>query len=124
MKTFFAEYQSRAAAEGVDPLGYYLGAWGYAYLEVLADAVNGTKSIDDNKLAEYLHSHTMPTIMGDIKYDKDGEWAKFAHAAGAVPRHQAGRGPRCLEGHELPDRADPGRPQGRRRDLSYAKAKG
>jgi branched-chain amino acid transport system substrate-binding protein len=75
VKTFLAEYQSRAAAEGVDPLGYYLGTWGYAYLEVLADAVNGTKSIDDNKLAEYLHSHSMPTIMGDIKYDKTGEWA-------------------------------------------------
>ncbi len=74
VKTFLAEYQSRAAAEGVDPLGYYLGTWGYAYLEVLADAVNGTKSIDDNKLAEYLHSHSMPTIMGDIKYDKTGEW--------------------------------------------------
>ena len=45
-------YQSRAAAEGVDPLGYYLGTWGYAYLEVLADAINGTKSIDDDKIAD------------------------------------------------------------------------
>jgi branched-chain amino acid transport system substrate-binding protein len=29
---FLAKYQARAAAEGVDPLGYYLGTWGYATL--------------------------------------------------------------------------------------------
>jgi len=71
---FLKIYQSRAAAEGVDPLGYYLGTWGYAYLEVLADAVNGTKSLDDAKLAEWLHKNPSKTIMGDIKFGKDGEW--------------------------------------------------
>ncbi|HVV62398.1 MAG TPA: amino acid ABC transporter substrate-binding protein [Pseudolabrys sp.] len=75
---FLAVYQSRAAAEGVDPLGYYLGTWGYAYLELLADAIKGSKSIDDNKIADYLRSHTMKTIMGDITFGKGakGEWAK------------------------------------------------
>jgi branched-chain amino acid transport system substrate-binding protein len=76
VQKFLAQYQSRASAEGVDPLGYYLGTWGYAYLEVLADAVTGTKSLDDNKIAEYLHSHSMPTIMGDITYNKDGEFTQ------------------------------------------------
>ncbi len=33
---FFKKYQARAAGQGVDPLGYYLGGWGYAYLQVLA----------------------------------------------------------------------------------------
>ncbi|HKS87576.1 MAG TPA: amino acid ABC transporter substrate-binding protein [Pseudolabrys sp.] len=75
---FLKVYQSRAAAEGVDPLGYYLGTWGYAYLEMLADAITATKSIDDNKIADYLRSHTMKTIMGDITFGKGakGEWAK------------------------------------------------
>ena len=27
--------RQRAGAEGVDPLGYYLGGWGYAYIQVL-----------------------------------------------------------------------------------------
>jgi branched-chain amino acid transport system substrate-binding protein len=76
VQKFLNEYQSRAGAEGVDPLGYYLGTWGYAYLEVLADAVNGTKSLNDDKIAEYLHSHSMPTIMGDITYNKDGEFTQ------------------------------------------------
>jgi branched-chain amino acid transport system substrate-binding protein len=76
VKTFLAEYQARAPKEGVDPLGYYLGTWGYAYLEVLADGVKGTKSLDDDKIAKYLHSNKMPTIMGDIQYNKDGEFVK------------------------------------------------
>jgi len=76
VQKFLTQYQSRAGAEGVDPLGYYLGTWGYAYLEVLADAVTATKSLNDDKIAQYLHSNTMPTIMGDITYNKDGEFTQ------------------------------------------------
>ena len=35
---FFKKYQARAGAEGVDPLGYYLGGWGYAYINMLGEA--------------------------------------------------------------------------------------
>ena len=31
------KYQARAAAEGVDPLGYYMPVWAYAYLQVLGE---------------------------------------------------------------------------------------
>jgi branched-chain amino acid transport system substrate-binding protein len=75
-EAFFKEYQSRAGAEGVDPLGYYLGGWGYAYLQILGDAIKGAKSIDDAKLAEYLKSHSFKTVMGPIKFGKNGEWAE------------------------------------------------
>ncbi len=73
---FFKKYQARAATEGVDPLGYYLGGWGYAYMQVLGQAVEGAQSINDDKLAEYLRSHEFKTIMGDVKFGKDGEWTK------------------------------------------------
>jgi branched-chain amino acid transport system substrate-binding protein len=74
---FFKKYQARAQSEGVDPLGYYLGGWGYAYLQVLADAITGTKSINDDKLAEFLRSNSFDTIMASgIKFGKDGEWTK------------------------------------------------
>jgi len=76
VKEFLSVYQSRAGAEGVDPLGYYLGTWGYAYLEVLQRAVEGTKSINDDKLAEYLSKNPVKTIMGEIKFGKGGEWAQ------------------------------------------------
>jgi branched-chain amino acid transport system substrate-binding protein len=73
---FLKVYQSKAGAEGVDPLGYYLGTWGYAYLEVLGEAVKGTKSIDDAKLADWLSKNTVKTILGEVKFGKNGEWAK------------------------------------------------
>jgi branched-chain amino acid transport system substrate-binding protein len=73
---FFKKYQARAASEGVDPLGYYLGGWGYAYMQVLQQAVEGAKSIDDAKLADYLKSHEFKTIMADVKFGKDGEWTQ------------------------------------------------
>jgi branched-chain amino acid transport system substrate-binding protein len=73
---FFKSYQDRAQAEGVDPLGYYLGGWGYAYFQVLQQAVEGAKSIDDAKLADYMRGHDFKTIMADVKFGKDGEWTK------------------------------------------------
>ena len=75
---FFKKYQARAASEGVDPLGYYLGGWGYAYISVLGDAVNGAKSIEDDKVAEYLRKNTFKTIMGNWSYGPGGEWTKGA----------------------------------------------
>ena len=76
VKEFLAAYQSRAAAEGVDPLGYYLGTWGYAYMELLGNAITGAKSINDDQVANYLRSNPVKTIMGDIKFGKGGEWAE------------------------------------------------
>jgi branched-chain amino acid transport system substrate-binding protein len=75
-ETFLKTYQARAGAEGVDPLGYYLGTWGYAYIQILGEAVQATKSLDDNKLADYIGKTTFKTIMGDVKFGKGGEWAQ------------------------------------------------
>ena len=75
---FFAKYQARAGAEGVDPLGYYLGGWGYAYISMLGDAVTGSKSIEDTKIADWLRKATVKTIMGNWSYGPGGEWTKGA----------------------------------------------
>jgi branched-chain amino acid transport system substrate-binding protein len=75
-EAFFKEYQSRAKAAGVDPLGYYLGGWGYAQMQILEQAVKGAKSIDDNKMADYLRKATFKTVMGPIKFGAKGEWAE------------------------------------------------
>jgi len=69
-------YQARAAAEGVDALGYYMAPWGYAQLQVLQQAIEGTKSIDDKKLADYIRANAFKTVLGDVKFGKDGEWAQ------------------------------------------------
>jgi branched-chain amino acid transport system substrate-binding protein len=73
---FFKTYQSKAGAAGVDPLGYYLGGWGHAYISVLGDAIKGTNSLDDNKIADYIKANTFKTIHGDIKFGANGEWAE------------------------------------------------
>ncbi|HEY1261241.1 MAG TPA: amino acid ABC transporter substrate-binding protein [Stellaceae bacterium] len=72
---FLKKYQAKAPAAGVDPLGYYLPPFAYANLQVLGDAVTATKSLDQDKLADYTRSHTFKTIVGDIKYGPNGEWA-------------------------------------------------
>jgi branched-chain amino acid transport system substrate-binding protein len=74
-EAFFKAYQARAAAEGVDPLGYFLGGWGHAYIQVLGEAVSGSSSLADNKIAEFIRANTFNTIMGQVKFGADGEWA-------------------------------------------------
>ena len=69
-------YQSRAQAEGVDPLGYYMAPWAYAQLQVLQQAIEATKSLDDAKLAEHIRSSTFKTVVGDVKFGAKGEWAQ------------------------------------------------
>ena len=75
-EAFFKKYQERAKAEGVDPLGYYLGGWGYAYIQLLGDAITGTKSLKDDELADYMRKTTFKTIHGDVKFGQGGEWAE------------------------------------------------
>jgi branched-chain amino acid transport system substrate-binding protein len=70
------KYQARAAAEGVDALGYYMAPFGYAQLQVLQQAIEATKSIEDKKLADYIRTNTFKTVAGDVKFGKDGEWAQ------------------------------------------------
>ena len=73
---FLKKYQAKASAEGVDPLGYYMPPYAYAYLQVLGEAVEGTKGLDQDKLATYMHGHTFKTVVGDITFGENGEWAQ------------------------------------------------
>jgi branched-chain amino acid transport system substrate-binding protein len=74
VEEFLKKYQAKAGGEGVDPLGYYLPPFAYANLQVVADAVEATKSLDQDKLADYLRKATIKTIVGDIKFGANGEW--------------------------------------------------
>jgi branched-chain amino acid transport system substrate-binding protein len=73
---FLKTYQTKAASEGVDPLGWYLPPFAYAEMQVLQDAIEGTKSVDQDKLADWIRSHTFKTIVGDVSFGQDGEWSK------------------------------------------------
>jgi branched-chain amino acid transport system substrate-binding protein len=73
---FLKKYQAKAPSEGIDPLGWYLPPFAYANLEVLGAAIEGTKSVDQTKLADYIRGHSFDTIVGEIAFGKGGEWAE------------------------------------------------
>ncbi len=73
---FFKKYQELAPAAKVDPIGYYLGGWGYAYINMLGEAIAATKSVDDDKIADWLRKTPHKTIMGNWSYGPGGEWTK------------------------------------------------
>ncbi|HEV8109543.1 MAG TPA: amino acid ABC transporter substrate-binding protein [Burkholderiales bacterium] len=75
IEDFLGRYAKKAAEAKVDPLGFYLPPFNYAIGQMLEQAVNGTKSLDQKKMAEYLRTSEMKTIVGPIRYDKTGEWA-------------------------------------------------
>jgi len=76
VKEFLKEYQGRAEKAGVDPLGYYLPPYSYAVGQVLAQAVTATKGLDQAKLADYMRGTEFDTVIGKVKFGKNGEWAK------------------------------------------------
>ena len=69
-------YQARARAEaaGVDPLGHYMAPLAYAQLQVLAQAVQATGSLDDADLSAYTRSASFDTVMGTFRFGRNGEW--------------------------------------------------
>jgi branched-chain amino acid transport system substrate-binding protein len=74
LRDMLRKYQAKAPGYGVDPLGYAYAPFGYAGGQVLAEALQATGSLDQNKLADYMHSHTFNTVVGQIAFGKDGEW--------------------------------------------------
>src|SRR6201999_2568074 len=73
-KEFFEKYNKRAVEAKVDPLGFYISPYGYAMGQLLEQAANATKSLDQKGIAKYLHEHEFKTIVGPIAFDADGEW--------------------------------------------------
>jgi branched-chain amino acid transport system substrate-binding protein len=76
LKDVMAEYSKRAAGQKIDPFGYGFVPFGYAAGQVIAAAVTATKSLDHDKLAAHVRTAKIPTVVGDIEYGSDGEWAK------------------------------------------------
>jgi branched-chain amino acid transport system substrate-binding protein len=84
-----AKYQAIAKTQGIDPIGWSFAPLGYAAGQVMAQAVEATNGLDQAALAAYMRSHTFKTVVGDIAFGKDGEWAKsrtvftqFQHVTG------------------------------------------
>lgn len=74
VKELLERYQAQAKTEGLDPLGYSMVPTAYAQVELLGAAVAATGSLDQDKLAQYLHANPVHTVWGDISFGADGEW--------------------------------------------------
>jgi branched-chain amino acid transport system substrate-binding protein len=73
---FMAKYQAKAPDLRIDPLGYGFAPFAYAAGQLIAAAVEGTKSFDDDKMAKFLHANTVETVVGPLAFGADGEWTK------------------------------------------------
>jgi branched-chain amino acid transport system substrate-binding protein len=75
IQQFLNTYQARAGDAGVDLLGHYMAPLAYAQMQVVAQAVEVTGGFDDASLSAYARSATFHTVMGDVQFGKNGEWA-------------------------------------------------
>ena len=75
IEEFLKIYQARAAEQGTDPLGFYQPPFAYAAMQILEQAVKATGTLDDAKLADYIHKNEFDTIVGKVRFDAKGEWA-------------------------------------------------
>src|SRR3989454_565715 len=73
---FLKRYGEKAAAVQIDSLGFAWGPFAYSAGQTLAQAVTETKSLDHDKLAEYMHKASFKTVSGDFSFGADGEWSK------------------------------------------------
>jgi branched-chain amino acid transport system substrate-binding protein len=45
-------------------------------MQVLEQAIEATGTLDDDKLAGYIGTHSFKTVVADIAFGQDGEWAE------------------------------------------------
>jgi branched-chain amino acid transport system substrate-binding protein len=99
---FLQRYNAKASAAGIDPLGFAWGPFAYAAGQTLAQAVTETKSLDHNKLTEYLHKASFKTVAGDFSFAADGEWSKARAVWTQVQNAQPGNLEQFRDGKAQP----------------------
>jgi len=75
-REFLKKYQAKSADAGVDLLGYYLPPFGYSIMQVVEQAVTATGGTDDDKLADYLRKNSFKTLVGEFRFNEEGEWTE------------------------------------------------
>src|SRR5438552_2603491 len=76
VEQFLARYQPLAVAQQLDPLGFFLPPYAYAMMQIVGEAVQRVGKIDQEKIAEDIHSHEFTTVVGNVRFAKNGEWAE------------------------------------------------
>lgn len=74
IEAFLDRYRKKAEVAKVDLLGYYLPPFSYAGMQIIAAAAEAVRSFDQDAMGKYIHQQTHQTIVGTVKFGRDGEW--------------------------------------------------
>jgi branched-chain amino acid transport system substrate-binding protein len=69
-------YRSRSEGSDLDALGHYMAPLAYAQMQVVAQAVESTRSLDDAVLSEFTRGAVFSTVMGEVTFGTRGEWTR------------------------------------------------
>ena len=94
-KEFFEKYDKRAVEAKVDPLGFYIAPYGYAMGQMIEQAVNATKSLDQKGIAKYLHANNHEDHRRPDHLCRRWRVEGKRDCRSAIPRHQ-GQGHRSV----------------------------
>jgi branched-chain amino acid transport system substrate-binding protein len=76
VEAFLERYRAAAEKEKADPLGLYAPPLAYSQMQVLEQAVNRVGKIDWAAIGADFHANSFPTVIGELKFDANGEWVK------------------------------------------------
>jgi branched-chain amino acid transport system substrate-binding protein len=76
VKELLEKYRAKAAERQIDPFGFAFVPFAYAAGQILAQAVTETKSLDHDQIAKYIHATKFNTVVGEISYNKNGDWTE------------------------------------------------
>jgi branched-chain amino acid transport system substrate-binding protein len=76
LQEMLAKYRAKVKDNKIDPFGYEYAPFGYAAGQVLAEAVTATRSLDHDAIAKYIHAATFQTVVGEIAYNRNGDWSE------------------------------------------------
>ena len=74
--SFLTRYAPIARQRQVDPLGFYIPPFTYAAGQLLSTAVTATGSLDQAKVAQWLHANPVNTVVGKIAFNALGDWTE------------------------------------------------
>lgn len=69
-----SRYRDTLGSSASDSIDTDVVLYAYAAGQVLAQAAEGVKTINSDKLADYIHAHKFETVVGSVQFDADGDW--------------------------------------------------
>ncbi len=76
VNALLTRYREVAARENTDALGLYVPPLAYAQMQVLEQAVKRAGRLDQAALAADMHANAFDTVIGELKFDRLGEWTE------------------------------------------------